>query len=262
MQAAVYQSDGSNLSPQQRLNVLSAVLQEYSSLDLIVCPELFLSGYNAGENLPVYAEAENGPMAGKIAQLAQKTQTAIVYGYPERDGDTLYNAANCFSTNGQLLAKHRKLLLPPGFESEYFTTGQGFTLFEVAGLRCGMIICYDVEYPESVRALTAAGAQVIIVPTALGEQWGCVANQLIPTRAFENGVWIIYANHAGCENGIQYLGASCIAAPDGSDAARAGSGEQVIYAELNAESVTAAQSRLPYIARYQEMLEQLKNASS
>jgi len=69
----------------------------------------------------------------------------------------------------------------------------------------------------------------------------------MPARAFENGVWLIYANHAGIENGTHYLGHSCIISPDGKDAARAGAGEQVITAKLDVESVVTAQKRIPYL---------------
>jgi predicted amidohydrolase len=92
-----------------------------------------------------------------------------------------------------------------------------------------------------------AGAQIVAVPTALAAQWHNVAYQLIPTRAFENGVWLLYANHAGEEFGQRYLGASCIIAPDGKDAARAGDEETLISARIDLEAVTNAQKRLPYL---------------
>ncbi|MEM7207487.1 MAG: carbon-nitrogen hydrolase family protein [Pseudomonadota bacterium] len=247
MRAAIYQSDGATLSPAQRVEKLSAELHQ-RDVDLLVCPELFLSGYNAGDDIAAYAETHDGPMAHQIAQLARDTSTAIVYGFPERDEDQIFNAANCFSARGDFVATHRKLVLPPGFEGDFFATGEGLTLFDLDGVRCGVLICYDVEFPESVRALAAAGAQLVIVPTALGVDWPHVANKLVPTRAFENGVWLMYANHAGEENGLEYLGHSCIAAPDGSDAARADSLETVIEANVFVRAVKNAQDRLPYIS--------------
>lgn len=256
MRAGVFQSNGQGLTPDQRIDKLAEVLQQ-QSLDLVVCPELFLSGYNVGEALLDYAEPSDGPMAVKIAQLARSTQTAIVYGYPEILGEQLFNAANCFSAAGEWLATHRKLCLPPGFETDYFEAGNRATVFELSGLHCGMLVCYDVEFPESVRALSAAGAQLIIVPTALGEQWGNVALQLIPTRAFENGVWLLYANHAGAENGMRYFGGSCIVAPNGSDAARAGSDETLISTDVNAQAVIDAQLRLPYLREYRRIVVRL-----
>jgi len=67
-----------------------------------------------------------------------------------------------------------------------------------------------------------------------------VAYKLIPTRAFENGVWVLYSNHAGVENGIRYLGSSCIVAPDGSDSIRANATQQLIIADINLDTVAQA----------------------
>lgn len=226
-------------------------------LDLVVCPELFMSGYNVGNEIAALAEPRGGPYAARIAELARSNGTAIVYGYPERDGELVYNAATCIGADGGAVANHRKLLLPPGFEENVFAPASGLTLFTLEGARCAMLICYDAEYPEALRAAAEAGAEVVIVPTALAENWSTVALQLMPTRAFENGVWLLYANHAGEENGANYFGGSCIVAPDGKDAARAGPQEELIVADVDLSRVSAAQQRLPYVKQVEEMRRRL-----
>lgn len=240
----------------QRLERLRAALRG-QDLDLVVCAELFMSGYDVGEEAAKRAEPCNGPFASQVAAVAQETGCAIVYGYPERDGERLYNAAACIAADGRLLANHRKLVLPPGFEGAYFTPGQGLTLFSLGGMRCAILICYDAEYPEAVRAAAEAGAEVVIVPTALVKQWAVVACQVMPARAFENGVWLLYANHAGVENGSRYLGGSCILAPDGRDAARVGGEEALVVASLDKEQVVTAQRRLPYLKNVQDLRRRL-----
>ncbi len=260
MQAGVFQICGGGLTVEERLSRLNAVLSK-QSLDLVVCPELFMSGYNIGDNLDRFAEPIDGPFAAKVAELARSHGVAIVYGYPERADGEIFNAAACFGPNGTLLANHRKLLLPPGFEARYFSKGQGVTVFNLGGLRCAILICYDTEYPESVRAAAEAGAQAILVPTALVDNWPVVAYQVMPARAFENGVWLLYANHCGVENGASYLGASCIIAPDGHDAVRAGSEEVLIRTEIDTIRVTAAQKRLPYLDEVGELRLRLSSVS-
>ena len=108
----------------------------------------------------------------------------------------------------------------------------------------------DGQIAEQISALARQaalrGADIILVPTALAQQWGWVANQMIPTRGFENGVFLAYANHAGTENGLSYLGASFIAAPDGEILARAGATAEVITAKIAKSRVKDAQNRLPY----------------
>ena len=246
MRVGVFQCAGGGLTPDERLDRLAAAIGD-QDFDLVVCPELFMSGYNVGDSLHELAEPCGGPFSSKIAELAQRRGTAIVYGYPERDGGSVFNAAACIDRAGRVVANHRKLLLPPGFERDFFIAGGGLTMFGLGGVRCGLLVCYDAEFPESVRAAAEAGAMVVIVPTALSDNWPLVAHQLMPTRAFENGVWLLYANHAGSENGTTYLGASCILAPDGKDVARAGSGQELLAADLDMARVTAMQDRLPYV---------------
>ncbi len=251
MQVGVFQCAAGGLTPDERIERLSVVLD--GSVDLLVCPELFLSGYNVGDKVVEYAQEQNGPLIAQIAELARQSKTAIIFGYPEKAGGKLYNSAACIDDGGKLVANHRKLLLPPGFESEYFRKSEDMTVFELNNTRVAILICYDAEFPETVRACAKAGAELVIVPTALVDNWGVVANRVMPSRAFENGVYLVYANHSGTEGSFSYLGESCIVAPDGSDAARAGFGEEVITAEVLTSNVAAAQARLPYLSDVEKL---------
>ena len=165
-------------------------------------------------------------------QPSRRFELVIHYGFAERDGDNLYNAAQAFGPDGTRLARHRKLILPPGFESDYFSIGRHIDVFDYCGLRIAALICYDAEFPELARQAALRGADIILVPTALARQWGWVANQMILTRGFENG--------------LSYLGASFIAAPDGEILARAGATAEVITAKIAKSRVKDAQNRLPY----------------
>lgn len=252
MRAAIYQSALAGLTPAERIERLAEVVAA-ADADLVLCPELFLSGYAVGEAVRQQAEPADGPSAHRIAEVAQRHRKAIVYGFPERADAKIFNAALAFAPDGSLLAHHRKLAIPPGFELDYFTPGSGLTLFTLGGLKLGLLICYDAEFPEAVRATAEAGAQAILVPTALGAQWPVVAEKVIPARAFENGVFMLYANHAGTEGEVTFLGESCIVGPDGRDRDRAGSEEAVIGADLDTQAVAKAQARLPYLAELREL---------
>lgn len=246
MRAAIFQDSTAGLAPADRLGRLADVAAE-ADAGLLVCPELFMSGYAAGEAIRHYAEPSDGSFANGVAEIARTTETAIVYGYPEAADGVIYNAAQCIDASGHRLANHRKVVLPPGFETDYFATGNGLTVFELCGMRFVLLICYETEFPEAVRTAALAGAHAVLAPTALAAQWGVVANQAIPSRAFENGVHVLYANHAGREGDVTYLGGSCIVGPDGKDLARAGDRETVIAADLDPSRVAAAQERLPYL---------------
>ena len=252
MRLAVFQSDADASAPAERLVKLEKALEQQKvqqQSDLFVCPELYSSGYNVGEQLKSRAEPQSGDLAVRVSELAKKYKTAIVFGYPELADNTIYNSALCIDKHGKIIANHRKLLLPPGFEADHFASGQGMTYFSIDGIKFCILICYDAEFPESVRAAALAGAHAVIVPTALAENWGVVSEKVMPSRAFENGVWVVYANHSGTQNGLSYYGGSCIVEPNGIDAVRAGRNEEIIYSDISIEAVKAAQQRLPYLSK-------------
>ena len=245
---AVLQSPGSLGDPQERLNWLEQTLMRHGSgdFDIVVLPELFLSGYNVGAKLRERGEPADGPSSRRIADMARRFGVAIHYGYTELADGVLYSSSQTFTADGECASKHRKLVIPPGFEIDHFVSGAGCVRFEMKGFRIAPLICYDAEFPETFRHVCETGADLVIVPTALPSQWDVVASKLIPTRAFENGVYIAYANHCGVEGDLTYLGESCIVAPDGRELARAGAGEEVIAARLVLGRVAAARARLPY----------------
>ena len=256
MQIGVYQSAGGGLSLDERLSRLENAIRAANhdgddKLDLVVCPELFSSGYNVGDQLVASAQVPEGSTFDHVSKMATDLETAIVYGYPEQGDSCLYNSAAFVSAEGALLANHRKQLNSPGsFEEDYFTPGNKATFLTYKGFKIAILICYEVEFPESVRNAADDGAQLVVVPTALVSQWDIVASRVVPTRAFENGLWLAYSNHAGHENGLDYLGGSKIVAPNGNILADAGSNENLISTKVDISSVEAAQKRLPYLRDY------------
>jgi len=246
MKLAVFQSAGGGLSVQERLAKLSDALAQ-TDCDLMVCPELYVSGYNVGDIVGQVAKTQSAGFIKQASALAASSKTALVFGYPELVDGVLYNSALFLDAAGQTCATHKKLAIPPGFECDHFTAGNKMTLFDCIGLKCAILICYDAEFPEILRKVAQMGAQLVIVPTALNVNWPVVADKVMPARAFENGVWLAYSNHAGVEGDLEYYGHSCIVTPTGADAARAGLAEEVLVAEIDVDAVTAAQKRLPYL---------------
>jgi len=252
LRVAIYQYTPRDEPPEMRLQRLDEVLRTTRDgpFDLVVCPELFLSGYNVGAKLADFSQPRDGSFAQRAAEIARRHQTALIYGYPETAGERRFNSASAIGKSGRQLANHRKLRLPKGFESDWFAPGDSYTMIEIAGFRVAILICYDVEFPESVRACVLAGADVVVAPTALKAEWKFVARQLIPTRAFESGVFLLYANYCGHENGFTYLGESCVIGPDGAEIARAGAQEELLAGVLNRQEIAPARARLPYLEHH------------
>ena len=116
------------------------------------------------------------------------------------------------------------------------------------GVRLGILICYDVEFPENVRLLAIQGVELIAVPTANMVPYSFVVDALVPTRAYENHVFVAYANRCGREGNLEYVGRSCVVGPDGSDLARAGAGEELIVADVDLARLRDAPPLNPYLA--------------
>ena len=246
---AVYQYAARDEDAPARLQRLDAAAAEAATggARLLVTPEVFVSGYGIGRDaIHARAEPADGPSARRAAEIARRHSIAVILGYPEAADGAVYNAALCLGPDGATLANHRKLLMSGAGEQETWARGEAITTFELDGHRVGVLICYDVEYPEIARATALAGAGVLAVPTALVERWPVVAHQMIPTRAFENGVYLAYANYAGREPGFAYLGASCVCGPTGEDCARAGADETVIRSVVDPARIAAARADLPY----------------
>lgn len=218
--------------------------------DILICPEMMLTGYRIGaERVRALAEAADGPSAQRIAELAVAHGIAIVYGYPERVGDTLFNSAQLIDSTGTSRLNYRKVHLFGAAEQAVFTPGTVLSsVVEIDAWRIGLLICYDVEFPEAVRMLALAKADLVLVPTALMQPYANLPDVLLPARAYENQVYLAYANFCGAEGDLDYCGTSLIAGPDGAKLARAEAEEALISAELSAERLAASRRINTYLA--------------
>ncbi len=215
---------------------------------LLVTSELYLTGYALGERTAESAEEADGPGARAVAGIAARHGLAIAYGYPERAGDAVHNSVQLVGPAGETLAGYRKTHLYGGYETDHFTPGDELVVqAELDGLRLGLLICYDVEFPEAVRAHALAGTELLVVPTALMRPYETVAHTLLPARAWENQLYIAYANRCGPEGDFSFAGLSCLAAPDGAVRARAGDGEELLLAEADPALLAASRARNPYL---------------
>jgi predicted amidohydrolase len=236
MKIALYQGPGIALDVAANIATLATQAQQAAaqSARLLIAPEMILSGYNIGPAaIAERAEASNGASAQAIAEIARQNDIAILYGYPEQADGHIYNAVQLIDATGALCANYRKTHLFADIDRDAFSPGtDGVVLADLEGWRIGFLICYDVEFPENLRQLALAGADFVAVPTAVMPPYDFVASHMVPTRAFENQVFVAYANRCYSENGLEYLGLSCVVGPDGKDLARAERDETLIFAEL------------------------------
>jgi predicted amidohydrolase len=214
--------------------------------ELLITPEMFVTGYVVGDALPELARRD---FLGPVKALAQRLGIAILLGGPELTADGVHNAADFIDDRGEVLDVHRKSHLFGDLDRRQFIGGDGlFGLVEYRGVRIATMICYDVEFPETVRAAALVGAHLIAVPTAQMEPFAFIAEQLVRVRAWENQVYVAYINHDGREDDLQYVGRSSIVAPDATVMDSVEHGTRLLYGTVDPEIVASQQKANPYLA--------------
>ncbi|MEJ1199765.1 MULTISPECIES: carbon-nitrogen hydrolase family protein [unclassified Streptomyces] len=250
MRTALLQSSGRPGSTAENLKVLdeAAGRAAAAGAGLLVTAELFLTGYAIGDDVAVLAEPADGDSADAVAEIAGRHGLAVAYGYPERAGESVFNSVQLISADGTRVANYRKTHLFGCFERDHFTPGeQPVVQAELDGVTVGLMICYDVEFPENVRAHALAGTDLLLVPTAQMHPFQFVAESVVPVRAFENQMYVAYVNRVGREGEFEFVGLSVLAGPDGTARARAGRAEELVLGDVDPVLLAASREANPYL---------------
>jgi predicted amidohydrolase len=249
MKLAIYQCAGSFLDVSANLDLLAQTAANASAqgADFLVLPELFLSGYNVGDDIHTVAESQDGQAIARACQIAKEYKISLLFGYIEQADQQFYNAAALINETGTLVGNYRKTHLFGPEEQRLFHPGDRWVVQEVAGIRVGVLICYDVEFPEAVRTLALQGAQLIAVPTAIMPPFFPVPSLVVPCRAFENQVFVAYVNRVGNERDLSYFGLSCVVDPAGKDLIRMGVEESLQLVEIDTRAIAPEQMGYDYL---------------
>jgi len=188
--------------------------------ELVIFPELSVTGYVLRDQIYELAETIPGQATNILEKLAVKTGTYIVFGLPElsdKTQATIYNAAVLVGPDG-LIGKYRKMYLPTHSvfeEKRYFRPGYQTAVFETELGKIGLIICYDVFFPEVSRLTRLKGAQLIVCISASPATRRAFFETLTVARAIENTAFLAYVNLVGIEDGLQFWGGSRLIGPNG-----------------------------------------------
>ncbi len=203
--------------------------------DIVVFPELSLTGYLTRDLTYDLAEAIPGPSVDSLEKFAEKEKIHIVFGMLERSErarGVIYNTAVLLGPEG-FIGKYRKMHLPTHSvfeEKRYFRPGYQLPVFDTDIGRLGLIICYDIFFPEISRLLRLKGAQFIICISASPAVRRKFFEVFTAARAMENTVFLAYTNLVGIEDGLQFWGGSRIIAPSGRVIAQAKHDEEDLVA--------------------------------
>lgn len=198
---AVLQMASAGRDIEQNTATIVAKMQEASEqkADILLVPECFLNGYI----LPITneeASADNDVALERIKVAAKKLEIGVVVTAFTKGNEKPQNSAFVINKNGEVLMKYAKVHTCDFADEACLESGNEFKVCDFHGVKIGIMICYDREYPESARVLMMKGAELILVPNDCTEMKPRV--QAISTRAYENMVGIAMANPprkgAGC----------------------------------------------------------------
>lgn len=203
-------------------NVATAceLLERHPDADLAVFPELFVhayalkglepldlgTGFDADPGTTDLGVDGVGPLSPLLERAADRG-TAVVVGVAERVGDAMANTALCIDEGGAVVARYRKVHLF-GAEERFFVAGDEHVVVPLAGVAVGVLVCYDLEFPEPARALAAAGAELLVTLSANMDPYAEDHQLFLRVRALENGIPHAYVNCVGSEGRLRFCGGS------------------------------------------------------
>ncbi|MFE5699576.1 nitrilase-related carbon-nitrogen hydrolase [Rhodococcus koreensis] len=248
MRIAVFQATSAVGRIDANLDALASAAAEAADggADILVTPELFPTGY-APDRIH---HLDGATVRQAVSTTAERSGIAVVASTVEQSDSGRFITATLFGADGTQVLHYRKSHLFGTEEAQFFTAGSALSsVVRFGDLSVALGICYDVEFPEYVRALAVAGADLMLVPTAVPARVSstfdsaAVPGLIVPARALENTVAIAYANQCG----TGFAGRSCIVAPDGSFAARAENEPTLIFADITSETIRGARADNPYL---------------
>jgi len=236
--------------------------------ELVIFPELSLTGYTMRDQIYELAETIPGHSTTFLEKLARKTGTYIVFGMPElseKTQATVYNTAVLVGPDG-FIGKYRKMYLPTHSvfeEKRYFRPGYQTAVFETELGKIGLIICYDIFFPEVSRLTRLKGAQLIVCISASPATRRTFFETLTAARAIENTAFLAYVNLVGIEDGLQFWGGSRLVGPNGKVRVKAKYDEEdLVIGEINYSDIRPTEIFVPILKDLRpELFDKLKETA-
>ncbi|MFD1706405.1 carbon-nitrogen hydrolase family protein [Siminovitchia sediminis] len=214
--------------------------------DYVLFPELYLTGYVMDQQLPQLAEPADGPSIQKIRKKAGECHVGAIVGFPELDGDAMYNTALFIGKDGDIIGKYRKVHLYHR-EKDWFAPGDSFPVFSLPEGDIGLLVTYDMEFPESARLLSIKGAQLLLVLAANMVPYQHFQDTFIKARALENHVYTALANMVGLDNENIFFGESQVVHPDGREVYKGTNNEEVPVIPIDLSHTNPEKEVLDYL---------------
>jgi predicted amidohydrolase len=237
-----------NVNIMKALSLIKRAIQVNASI--VVLPELFNTGFYPESYEQVEENLEDE--LDFVLRLSERRDITIVGSVAERDEGRLFNTAVVIH-RGEILAKYRKThLFPLNEERKYFVPGEKLAVVDSPVGKLGLMICYEVRFPEIARYLAKKGAEIIAVPAEFPEERINHWRVLLRARAIENQCYVLGANCAEGED--KYPGHSMIVDPWGNVLVEAGDRQEIIMAEIDTEEVEKIRKEYPFLEDFRKDL--------
>ncbi|RZB34774.1 MAG: hypothetical protein SRB1_00542 [Desulfobacteraceae bacterium Eth-SRB1] len=212
--------------------------------DIAVLPEMWSCGFD-NQKLTVHAE-KTGAIIDRLSQAAFRYNMIIAGSLPESSGNNIYNTMYVIDRNGDIAGTYRKIhLFSLTGEDKYFSAGNKAVVCETSIGPVGLMICYDLRFPELCRSLALSQAILVIVsaqwPIGRTRHWDI----LLRARAIENQIFVIAANRNGKEEGIEYGGHSQFVTPLGDVLDMAKNESCILNARLDLSEISEFRNKIP-----------------
>lgn len=221
--------------------------------DMYIFGEMSITGYPLKDELRDYAETKDGNLIKKIKKLAKENKTYIVAGLPTRDEKIhglIYNSAIIVHPNGKVDI-YNKWFLPtfgPFEEKIFFDEGESLTVSKTKFGKIGLIVCYDIFFPEICKAYALLGCDMIICISASPSITRKYFEILIPARAIENTVFMVYTNIVGTQENLVFWGGSQVYDPLANEIIKAPYfKESIVTCDINLKDIDKARANRPVI---------------
>jgi (R)-amidase len=225
---------------------LTAIAASDADTQLIVFPETYLMGFPTLETVAEVAEPLDGRTVQAVIEAARARDVAVVIGMAENNGGQFYNTTLLITPEGIAL-RYRKTHLWP-LERGVFIPGDRYATALWKGLRVGLLICYDIEFPETARALAQLGAQLLIVTNGNMDPYGPTHRTAIMARAQENQAFALMVNRVEeGDGGLLFAGGSALVDPFGTLLFEAGREAGQFTVELDLEQLEAVRKDYRYL---------------
>jgi predicted amidohydrolase len=208
-------------------------MKKFPNINLILFPELCTTGYFLSKSLINVAQLREGASFQRLSKIAAEYKIHLAYGYVEKgENESLYNSLQFVDPNGQSLANYRKIHLTPS-EREFFDAGREVVTVETEIGKIGLMICWDLAFPELARLLALEGADILLAPSAWEDPYQLPYVNFGMARAIDNTAFLATSNHVGSSQQLHFFGKSSVYGPDGEVISRAESDENaVIVADI------------------------------